>query len=81
MNALSSALCLSGQTPVAIVDQPGPERVGASGFAYRLEVAVVPEAISTFRFGASAVTSLSYRVPSMPITSVLACLVPFGRPL
>ncbi len=59
VNALSSTLCLSGHTPVAMVDQPGPESVGASGFAYRLDVAVVPDAISAFRFGASAVSSLS----------------------
>lgn len=30
---LSLTLCLSGQTPVMIVDQPGPDMVGAKGLA------------------------------------------------
>lgn len=33
VNSLFLTWCLSGQTPVMIVDQPGPDRVGAIGSA------------------------------------------------
>ncbi|CAM5608603.1 hypothetical protein SCALM49S_03486 [Streptomyces californicus] len=46
--------CLSGQTPVEIVDQPGPEEVAAIGSAYSSEVPYVPFAIIAFRCGALA---------------------------
>lgn len=71
--------CLSGQTPVAMVDQPGPEEVAAIGLAYSSEVPYVPFAIIDLRCGALAASMTSWRSPSMPTTSTLSLLVPSGR--
>lgn len=61
-----------------MVDQPGPEDVAAIGFAYSSEVPYVPSLIIAFRCGASAASMRSWRSPSMPMTSTLSLLVPFG---
>lgn len=71
--------CLSGQTPVEIVDQPGPEEVAAIGLAYSSEVPYVPFTIIDLRCGALAAAMTSWRSPSMPTTSTLSLLVPSGR--
>ncbi|KIX76849.1 hypothetical protein SF23_15165, partial [Streptomyces sp. MBRL 10] len=72
MKELSFTPCLSGQTPVAMVDQPGPEEVAAIGPAYRLLRAVSPWAIRPWRCGALAALTRSRTAPSMPRTRTLS---------
>lgn len=78
MKEFSLTPCLSGQTPVEIVDQPGPDEVAAIGLAYSSEVPYVPFAIIDVRCGAFAAAMTSWRSPSMPMTSTLSLLVPLG---
>lgn len=69
---LSFTPCLSGHTPVAIVDQPGPEEVAAMGFAYSFESAVRPSDIRRLRFGALAAFTRLRTAPSTPMTRTLS---------
>ncbi|MNI70915.1 hypothetical protein D3C73_1267560 [compost metagenome] len=77
---LSTTLCLSGHTPVAMLDHPAPDTVGAIGLANRLLVAVMPPSMRPCTLGMPAVPNLAIAAPSRPITRVFLRLLPSGRP-